>query len=201
MANSYKLGLKGAGVNVQTGCSSSLVGVHLARQSLLNNECDMAIVGASSIVHPIFVGHMHETNGIMSPDGKCRAFDADAKGYNFICWYHSIYHLTSLFRFVKGNGVALVVLKKYNTAVRDKDNILAVIKGTAVNNDGSAKVSYTAPSIEGQSHVIKDALRAANVDPHTITCIFISAPHMIYFILIPVRLGSSRNGNSIRRSS
>jgi natural product biosynthesis luciferase-like monooxygenase protein/non-ribosomal peptide synthase protein (TIGR01720 family) len=149
----YKLNLKGPAVTVQTACSTSLVAVHLAAQSLINFECDMALAGGSSISLPQKTGYMYQEGGILSPDGHCRAFDAKAQGT------------------VSGNGVGIVVLKRLEDALADRDHIEAVILGSAIGNDGSGKVGYTAPSIEGQAQVIAEAQLVAGVDPDTITYI------------------------------
>jgi acyl transferase domain-containing protein len=141
----YKLNLRGPAINVQTACSSSLVAVHLACQSLLNYECDTAIAGGVSIAVPHRVGYAHDSGGISSPDGYCRAFDKDAQGS------------------VGGSGVGIVVLKRLDEAMRDGDLIRAVVKGSAINNDGAAKVGYTAPGMQGQAQVILDALSAAGL--------------------------------------
>lgn len=148
---SYKLNLKGTSVNVQTSCSSSLVAVHLACQTLLNGECDMTLVGGVSIVVPQKVGYFYQEGGIYSPDGHCKAFDYLSQGT------------------VRGNGVGIVVLKRLADAISDGDYIHAIIKGSAVNNDGSSKVAYTAPSVNGQAEVITEALAMARVDPETVT--------------------------------
>lgn len=150
---SYKLNLRGPSVNIQSACSTSLVAVHLACQSLLNYQCDIALAGGVSIRFPQKQGYQYLEGGIGSPDGHCRAFDVDAKGT------------------VGGNGVGIVVIKRLEDALKDGDNILAIIRGSAINNDGSLKVGYTAPSIEGQSEVIATAQMLANVDPETITYI------------------------------
>ncbi|HEY2914323.1 MAG TPA: polyketide synthase, partial [Candidatus Angelobacter sp.] len=149
----YKLNLKGPAVTVQTACSTSLVAVHLAAQSLINYECDMALAGGSSISLPQKTGYMYQEGGILSPDGHCRAFDAKAQGT------------------VSGNGVGIVVLKRLEDALADRDHIEAVILGSAIGNDGSGKVGYTAPSIEGQAQVIAEAQLVAGVDPDTISYI------------------------------
>jgi len=146
----YKLNLQGPCVSVQTACSTSLVAVHLACQSLLNSECDMALAGGVSIGVPQVQGALYQEGGIMSPDGHCRAFDAKAAGT------------------VKGNGVGVVLLKRRADALRDGDTIEAIIKGSAINNDGSLKVGYTAPSVTGQAGVIEEALAMAAVEPETI---------------------------------
>jgi acyl transferase domain-containing protein/acyl carrier protein len=147
----YKLNLTGPALSVQTACSTSLVAVHLACQGLLNRECDMALAGGVSVGVPHGQGAFHQEGGIISPDGHCRAFDARAEGT------------------VKGNGVGIVVLKRLGDALRDGDTIHAIIKGTAINNDGSLKVGFAAPSVEGQASVIEEALALAEVDPETIT--------------------------------
>ncbi|ESZ12162.1 hypothetical protein X737_27550 [Mesorhizobium sp. L48C026A00] len=146
----YKLNLTGPCVSVQTACSTSLVAVHLACQSLRGNECDMALAGGASISLPHGKGYLHQQGHILSPDGHCRAFDAKAQGT------------------VRGSGAAVVVLKRLSDACRDGDYIWAVIKGTAINNDGAAKVGFTAPSADGQAAVIQDALTDADVPADTI---------------------------------
>src|SRR5437016_6430391 len=150
---SYKLNLKGPSITVQTACSTSLVAVHLACQSLLEGACDMALAGGVSIHFPQCAGYCYQEEGIASPDGHCRAFDAKAQGT------------------VGGNGVGIVVLKRLSEAVADGDNIVAVIKGSAINNDGSQKVGYTAPSVEGQAKVIAAAQAVAGVRAETISYI------------------------------
>jgi len=150
---SYKLNLKGPSINVQTACSTSLVAVHLACQSLLNGECDIALAGGVSVRFPLHAGYHYQDEGILSPDGHCRTFDANAAGT------------------VGGNGVGIVVLKRLYEAVEDGDVIHAVIKGSAINNDGSLKVGYTAPSVDGQASVISSAHVLAGVDARTISYI------------------------------
>lgn len=147
---SYKLNLEGPSVTVQTACSTSLVAVHLACQALLNGECDIALAGGVTVKTQQKGGYLYREGGILSPDGHCRAFDTAAQGT------------------VGGSGAGIVVLKKLDEALADGDHIYAVIKGTAINNDGGAKVGYTAPRAEGQAKVIRDALRAAEVEPRTI---------------------------------
>lgn len=149
----YKLGLKGPALNVATACSTSLVAVCQACQCLLTYHCDMALAGAVSITVPQKRGYYHDDGQIGSGDGHTRAFDAQAAGTVF------------------GNGVAVVVLKRLEEAVRDGDQIYAVIKGAAINNDGSQRVSFGAPGVEGQSQVIAMAHALAEVDPATITCV------------------------------
>ncbi len=147
---SYKLNLTGPSIDVQSACSSSLVGVHLARQSLLAGECRMALAGGASIYLPQMAGYLYEEGLILSPDGHCRVFDAEANGTVF------------------GRGGGVVVLKLLTDAVRAGDYIYAVIKGSAVNNDGHAKAGFTAPSIDGQALVISEAIANAGVDPESI---------------------------------
>jgi acyl transferase domain-containing protein/acyl carrier protein len=146
----YKLNLKGPCLTVQTACSTSLAAVHLACQSLLNRECDMALAGGVSVSVPQKQCAIYQEGGIISADGHCRAFDAGATGT------------------IKGNGAGVVVLKRLADALADGDEITAVIKGSAMNNDGSTKVGYTAPSVEGQASVIEEALALALVEPQTI---------------------------------
>ncbi|MDF5706499.1 MAG: beta-ketoacyl synthase N-terminal-like domain-containing protein [Nostoc sp. S4] len=150
---SYKLELEGPSIDIQTACSTSLVAVHLACRSLLGGECDIALAGGVAISSSQKAGYLYQEGGILSPDGHCRAFDAKAKGTVF------------------GSGVGIVVLKRLEDALTDGDCIYAVIKGSAINNDGALKVSYTAPRIDTQAHVIKAAQTIAEVDPETITYI------------------------------
>jgi acyl transferase domain-containing protein/acyl carrier protein len=150
---SYKFNLRGPSITVQTACSTSLVAVCVACRSLLDYQCDMALAGGSSVAVPQSRGYVYSKGGIASPDGHCRPFDAAACGT------------------VAGNGVGLVLLKRYPDAVADGDHIRAVIRGTAVNNDGAMKVGYTAPSIDGQAEVIAMAQAVAGVSPETITFI------------------------------
>jgi phthiocerol/phenolphthiocerol synthesis type-I polyketide synthase E len=146
---SYKLGLTGPSVTVQTACSTSLTAIHLATQSLLNGECEIAIAGGVSVSTPLKNGYRYEKGGILSPDGHCRAFDADAGGT------------------VPGNGVGVVVLRRLADARAEGDRVDAVIRATAVNNDGSLKAGYTAPSVEGQAQVVAEAWAVADADPAT----------------------------------
>lgn len=148
---SYKLNLTGPSVAVQTACSSSLVAVHLACQSLLQGECDMVLAGGASVLVPHRVGYLYSKDGVASPDGHCRAFDADAQGS------------------VSGSGVGVVVLKRLVDALADRDSIDAVIRGTAINNDGSLKAGFSAPSATGQAAAIAEAHAMAGVSPETIT--------------------------------
>jgi len=146
---SYKLDLRGPSMSVQTGCSSSLVAVHLAAQALLRHECDLALAGGTSVVVPQG-GYLYAPGGISSPDGHCRAFDERSAGVQ------------------GGNGTGVVTLKRLDDAIRDGDRVRAVIRGSAVNNDGSVKVAFTAPSVAGQAAVIREALEVSGVDPETI---------------------------------
>jgi acyl transferase domain-containing protein/acyl carrier protein len=150
-AVSYKLNLRGPGITVQTACSTSLAAVHVACRGLLNHEADMAIAGGVwvNLLHEN--GYHYQAGAILSPDGHCRAFDAQAGGT------------------VIGSGVGIVVLKRLDDALADGDTIHAVVKGSAMNNDGSAKVGYTAPSVEGQAEVILAAQAIAGVSADTIS--------------------------------
>ena len=147
----YKLNLKGPSLTVQTACSTSLVAVHQACQSLLGYECDIAVAGGVSVTVPLKNGYVYLDGGIYSPDGHCRAFDENAQGT------------------VEGNGTGAVVLKRLADAIRDNDTIHAVIRGSAINNDGSLKVGYTAPGVSGQAEVITEALSVSGVEPETIS--------------------------------
>jgi len=142
---SYKLNLKGPSVAVQSACSTSLVAIHLSCQSLLSGECDMVLAGGTAIRVPLKTGHYFQENGILTKDGHCRPFDANATGTIF------------------GSGGGVILLKKLKNALNDKDNIHALIKGTAINNDGRSKVDYTAPSVDGQADVIIEAQANAGV--------------------------------------
>ncbi|QRN99308.1 amino acid adenylation domain-containing protein [Archangium violaceum] len=144
---SYKLGLTGESVLVYTACSTGLVAIHLACQSLLLRQSDMALAGATKVPVPHRTGYLYQEGMIHSPDGHCRAFDARAQGT------------------VSGSGVGVVVLKRLADAVRDGDHVYAVIKGSAINNDGQLKSGYTAPSVQGQAAVIEQAMAYAGVEP------------------------------------
>lgn len=148
---SYQMNLRGPSVNVQTACSTSLVAIHLAAQSLLSGECDMALAGGVTIEVPHRTGYTYKENEILSPDGHCRAFDAASKGTVF------------------GSGAGVVVLRRLEDALRDGDRVHAVIRGSAINNDGSNKVGYLAPSVDGQSASIVEALSIAGVSPESIS--------------------------------
>jgi amino acid adenylation domain-containing protein len=149
----YMLGLKGPALNISTACSTSLVAVCQACQALLTYQCDMVLAGGVSVTVPQQRGYYHDEGNIGSADGHTRTFDERASGTAF------------------GNGVAVVVLKRLEEAVKDRDRIYAVIKGAALNNDGSQRVSFGAPGVEGQSRVIASAHALAGVDPETITCV------------------------------
>jgi 3-oxoacyl-(acyl-carrier-protein) synthase len=144
---SYKLGLKGRSISVQTACSTSLVAVHLACQSLLTGECDTALAGGVAVRFPQEVGYRWQEGMALPRDGRCRTFDAKASG------------------FVAGNGAGVVVLRWLADALRDGDPIRAFIRGSAVNKDGTFKVGFTAPSVEGQAQVIAQELAVAGVEP------------------------------------
>src|SRR5579875_1829375 len=150
---SYKLNLKGPSACVQTACSTSLAAVHVACQSLLGYECDMALAGGVSIRSPQPLAYVWQEGSILSPDGHCRAFDARASGTIF------------------GNGLGIAVLKRFDDAIAAGDRIYAVVRGSAMNNDGASRVGYTAPSVDGQAAVVRRALAAANVEPSTISYI------------------------------
>ncbi|MCP5049499.1 MAG: type I polyketide synthase, partial [bacterium] len=146
----YRLNLKGPAVMVQTACSTALVAIHMATQALLNGECDMALAGGVSILDSPAPGYVFSEGSILSNDGHCRSFDAKAKGT------------------VTGSGAGVMVLKSMEEALKDRDHIYAVIKATAINNDGVRKVGYTAPSPEGQSEVINVVHQMAEVEPESI---------------------------------
>ena len=146
----HRLRLGGPAVTVQTACSTSLTAVHLACQSLRAGDSDLTLAGGVCVAVPQRTGYLHEPKGILSPKGRCRPFDAEADGT------------------VPGNGVALVVLKRADDARRDGDPVYALIKGSAINNDGGGKVGYTAPSVSGQTDVLHRAYRRAGVAPATV---------------------------------
>lgn len=147
----YRLGLTGPAITVQTACSSSLVAVHTACEQIRNGECSMALAGGVALTFPQESGYLFHEGMIFSPDGRCRPYDAAAQG-------------TAI-----GNGAGMVLLKLLDDALADGDPVLAVIRGSAVNNDGAAKTGYTAPSVDGQVAVIREALGMAEVDAGTIT--------------------------------
>ena len=142
---SYSFDLKGPSVNVQTACSTSLVATHLAVQSLLSRECDMALAGGVTIEVPHGVGYHYKEGEVLSPDGHCRTFDHRSKGTVF------------------GSGAGVVVLRRLADALADGDHIHAVIKASAVNNDGSSKVGYLAPSVDGQAAAIAEAIAVSGI--------------------------------------
>ena len=146
----YKLDLRGPSISLQTFCSTSLVAVHVACQSLLTQDCDVALAGGVAVDVPHGTGYLYEEGGILSPDGECRAFDASANGS------------------VMGGGVGIVVLKRLSDALADGDQIYAIIRGSAVTNDGVVRASYGAPGLNGQAAVIAAALGNAGVDPRSI---------------------------------
>jgi acyl transferase domain-containing protein/acyl carrier protein len=146
----HRLNLKGPGLTLSTQCSTSLAAVHLACQGLLAGECDMALAGGVSVTLPAKSGYLYQEGMLYSQDGHCRAFDAGARGTVF------------------GSGAAAVVLKRMPDALGDRDHIDALIKASAVNNDGMDKISYAAPGVEGQARVIRAALRLARLEPENI---------------------------------
>ena len=148
---SYKLNLRGPSFSVQTACSTSLLAVAVASEELLRHQCDMALAGGVCVRVPQKTGYYFEPGGIFSPDGHCRVFDERAQGVVF------------------GSGVGVVVLKRLVDAIADGDPVYAVVKGWAVNNDGSAKASFAAPSLQGQADVITRAQKRAGTGPQTIT--------------------------------
>lgn len=150
---SYCFNLTGPSVNVQTACSTSLVAVHQAGQSLLNGECDIALAGGVTIELPHRCGYLYKDSEILSPDGHCRPFDASAGGTVF------------------GSGVGVVVLKRLEDAIADGDTVHAIIKASAVNNDGAGKVSYLAPSVDGQAAAVHEALAIGDIDPASVSYI------------------------------
>ena len=150
---SYLLDLKGPSVSVGTACSTGLVAVHQACQSLLSMECDMALAGGVSIHLPLISGYAYTPGSILSPDGVCRPFDKDAAGT------------------VSSDGCGVVTLKRLSDALEDQDVIHAVIRGSALNNDGRDKVGFTAPSVTPQAQVIAEAQAIADAPPESITMI------------------------------
>jgi acyl transferase domain-containing protein/thioesterase domain-containing protein/acyl carrier protein len=150
---SYQLNLTGPSMTIQTACSTSLVAVHVACQSLLNRECDMALAGGVTIEIPHRQGYLYREGEILSRDGHCRSFDADSTGTVF------------------GSGAGVVVLRRLEDALADGDQIHAVIRGSAINNDGARKVGYLAPSVTGQAEVVEEALAVADVEAESISYI------------------------------
>ncbi len=150
---SYKLNLKGPSFTIASACSTSAVAVHTASQSLLNGECDLALAGGVSINVHLLTGYKSAEGSVFAKNGKCRAFDAGAEGILF------------------GGGAGVVVLKRATDAIRDGDNIHAILLGSAVNNDGALKVGYTAPSVDGQAEVISEAWAASGVEMESVSYI------------------------------
>lgn len=150
---SYKLNLTGPSLAVQTACSTSLVALHLAGQAILSGECDMAIAGGVTVRMPQLAGYIHRRGLPLSSDGHCRAFDAAANGTLF------------------GSGLGMVLIKRLDDAVADRDHVHAIIKATAINNDGAVKAGFTAPNINRQADVIEQALQRANVDRRSVSYI------------------------------
>ncbi|MEO8268145.1 MAG: HAD-IIIC family phosphatase, partial [Aureliella sp.] len=150
---SFLLDLRGPAITIQTACSTSLVAIAQACQSLVSGQCDMALAGGSTLKLPQNRGYLYTEEGMVSPDGVCRTFDARARGTVF------------------GEGCGVVLLKRVEDALADGDDIYAVIKGWGLNNDGRAKLGYTAPSVEGQSGAIAMAHRAAGIEADSITLI------------------------------
>jgi acyl transferase domain-containing protein len=146
----YRLNLRGPAVNVVTACSTSLVAIHLAARALRGRECEMAVAGGVEIAIPLIDGYLYNEGGIFSPDGHVRPFDARAHGTVF------------------GSGCGAVALKRLSDALADRDPIHAVIRGSAINNDGSSKTAFSTPSMDGQVAVVGAALRDAGVDPASI---------------------------------
>jgi acyl transferase domain-containing protein/acyl carrier protein len=149
----YKMNLRGPALTILCACSSSLVAVAVALQDLLSYRCDVALAGGVSIATPLKSGYVHRQEGILSSDGHCRVFDAEADGT------------------VPGSGAGIVVLKRLEDAWNDGDNVLAVVRSAAINNDGSAKVGFTAPSVRRQAAVVREALALAEVPPETVSYI------------------------------
>ncbi len=147
----YRLNLTGPAVSVQTFCSTSAVAIHLACQSLRHGECEMALAGGVCVRVPDRVGYIYTEGGMTSPDGSVRTFDEKGRGGVF------------------GDGSAIVLLKPLRRAIADRDTILGVIRGSAINNDGASKFSYTAPSVVGQATAVAAALADAGVAPREIS--------------------------------
>ena len=180
---SYQLNLTGPSLAVQTACSTSLVAIHLACQGLLNHECDMAMAGGVTIEIPHGLGYVYREGEILSRDGHCRSFDAASSGTIF------------------GSGLGIVVLRRLADAIRDGDFIHAIIRGTAINNDGARKVSYLAPSVAGQADAISEALTVADVEADSISYIethgtgtTVGDPIEIAALTRAFRATSERNG-------
>ncbi|MCP5046021.1 MAG: SDR family NAD(P)-dependent oxidoreductase [bacterium] len=147
----YRLNLRGPAVTVKTACSTALVAVDMASRSLLTGQCEIALAGGVTVISSDAPGYTYREGMVMSPDGHCRAFDAGSQGVIF------------------SEGAGVVVLKSLNDAIEDNDTIHAIIRGSAVNNDGNRKGTYEAPCIDGQAEVIEAALHMAEIEPETIT--------------------------------
>lgn len=180
---SYQLNLTGPSLSVQTACSTLLVAIHLACQGLLNHECDMAMAGGVTIEIPHGLGYIYREGEILSRDGHCRSFDATSSGTIF------------------GSGMGIVVLRRLDDAIRDGDFIRAVIRGTAINNDGARKVSYLAPSVAGQADAIAEALTVADVSADSISYVeahgtgtIIGDPIEVAALTRAFRSSTERNG-------
>lgn len=178
----YKMNLRGPAITVQTACSTSLAAVVMACDSLRAGQTDLALAGGVAVLLPEHKGHVFQEGGILSPDGRCRPFDANAQGTVF------------------GSGVGVVVLKRLSAALADGDTIHAVIRGAALNNDGSVKASYTAPAVEGQAAVIRAAQEQGGVAPDTIgyveahgTATALGDPVEIAGLTQAFRRGTARN--------
>jgi acyl transferase domain-containing protein len=148
---SYKLGLTGPSENIYTACSTSLVTIVRGVQSLLSFECDMALAGGISVQVPQNAGYLYQEGSMLSPDGHCRPFDAAGQGTTF------------------NDGAGIVVLRRLEDALADGDRIIALIRGTGLNNDGAGKVSFTAPSVQGQADAVRMAIAMAGIDPASIS--------------------------------
>ena len=176
----YRLNLRGPAVTVQSACSTSLLAIEQACQSLLLGQSDMALAGGVSITFPQKRGYLHQEGGMVSADGTCRPFDDEATGTVF------------------GDGVAIVALKRLADAIDDRDHIYAVIRGTAVNNDGSGKVGFTAPSVQGQAEVIATALAVAGVDAGSIG--YVECHGTATPLGDPIELAGLQQGFGLRRA-
>ncbi len=179
---SYKLNLTGPSMTIQTACSSSLVCVHTACQSLLSEECDMALAGGVSVRVPHVTGYLYQPGSVFSPDGHCRPFDAKAQGTIF------------------GSGAGVVVLKRLSDAIADGDTVWAVIKGSAINNDGASKSDYTAPSVRQQARCVIEAHAIAGIEPETISYIeahgtgtYLGDPIEVAALSMAFREGTAQN--------
>jgi acyl transferase domain-containing protein/thioesterase domain-containing protein len=179
---SYQFDLRGPSINVQTACSTSLVAVHLACQSLVNCECDMALAGGVTIEFPHGLGYIYREGEILSRDGHCRSFDASSSGTVF------------------ASGAGVVVLRRLEDAIADRDNIRAVILGSAINNDGARKVGFLAPSVEGQAEVVAEAIEFSGVSAEDISYVeahgtgtVVGDPIEIRALTLAFRKSSGRN--------